>query len=54
MRSKLKVYDDFLNPEEYENVRKLMMDDNLMNWNFSDGINMPKDGKYQFMFQWQL
>jgi hypothetical protein len=44
----LKVYDDFLNPEDYENLRKLMMDDSLLNWNFSDGINMPGDGKYQF------
>ena len=44
----LKVYDDFLDSESYENLRKMMMDDSLLNWNFSDGINKPGDGKYQF------
>ena len=40
----LKVYDDFLDSESYENLRKMMMDDSLLNWNFSDGINKPGDG----------
>ena len=45
---KLKVIDDFLEPDDYEVLRKLMMEDSSFQWQFGKGVNTPDDGYYQF------
>ena len=45
---KLKVIDDFLKPDDYEVLRKMMMEDSSFQWQFAQGVNTPDDGYYQF------
>ena len=44
----LKIIDDFLKPEDYEVLRKMMMEDSSFQWQFGNGVNTPDDGYYQF------
>ena len=44
----LKVIDDLLKPDDYEILRKTLMEDSSFQWEFANGVNMPGDGNYQF------
>ena len=45
---KLKVFDDFLKPDDHEVLRKMMMEDSSFQWQFGNGVNTPDDGYFQF------
>ena len=51
---KLKVIDDFLKPDDYEILRKTLMEDSSFQWQFGKGVNTPDDGYYQFMHSLNL
>ena len=44
----LKVIDDLLKPDDYEILRKTLMEDSSFQWEFANGVNTPGDGNYQF------
>ena len=44
---KLKVIDDFLNSDDYESVRRMVMEDSSFQWMYSEGVDTSDDGYHQ-------
>ena len=45
---KLKIIDDFLEQEDYELIRNVMMSNDSFHWQFADGCNYRGDGHHMF------
>ena len=45
---KLKIIDDFLEQEDYELIRNVMMSNDSFHWQFADGANYRGDGHHMF------
>ena len=45
---KLKIIEDFLEQEDYELIRNVMMSNDSFHWQFADGCNYRGDGHHMF------
>ena len=43
-----KIIDDFLEQEDYELIRNVMMSNDSFHWQFADGANYRGDGHHMF------
>tara|TARA_R100000008_G_scaffold78641_1_gene59745 strand:+ start:202 stop:696 length:495 start_codon:yes stop_codon:yes gene_type:complete len=48
LKNEMKIYDDFLKLDDHKNLYELMVQSPLIDWHFYNGVNMPRDGNYQF------
>lgn len=44
----VEITDNFLNKNTFNHIKSIVLDPRKFNWSYSDGINQPNDGGFQF------